>query len=52
METPKHPLTIQQSNFLTKLRSYLPEKIYFVCYFLKFNHKYNLKTRNQFSKIY
>lgn len=29
METPKHPLTIQQSNFLTKLRSYLPEKIYF-----------------------
>lgn len=29
METPKHPLTIQQSSFLTKLRSYLPEKIYF-----------------------
>lgn len=29
METPKHPLTIQQSSFLAKLRSYLPEKIYF-----------------------
>ena len=29
MEIPKHPLTIKQSNFLNKLRSYLPEKIYF-----------------------
>lgn len=29
METPKHPLTIQQSHFLSKLRNYLPEKLYF-----------------------
>jgi predicted nucleotidyltransferase len=29
METPKHPLTIQQSRFLSKVRSVLPEKLYF-----------------------
>lgn len=29
METPKHPLTSQQSRFFSKLRSFLPEKLYF-----------------------
>ena len=29
MELPKHPLTIEQSRFFSKLRSFLPEKLYF-----------------------
>lgn len=29
METPKHPLTSEQSRFFSKLRSFLPEKLYF-----------------------
>ena len=29
METPNNPLTIEQSSFFSKLRSFLPNKIYF-----------------------